>query len=183
MRRFCRTPGLQFEESDDPSYRKVIPPEPGALGPAHLALLAHFDGTTREHPKRLSAEFPDLIPFLVEFRDRFRVVIPAIIYAERGYSFLLNGEKYERFNEEIGAYHGEVLPLTPGEMVQAIRQAHAHRRRMPFRDHARDYLIAGQCQGRVDVLITYNVRHFEGLGLAPTRVVTPEAFLREFAPV
>ncbi len=125
----------------------------------------------------------DLIPFLIQNLARFHVLIPAIVYAERGYSFLLNGESFKIFDEEIGTYKGEVLPLTRAQIAVAVDLAHKHRKTLPFQDHGRAYLIAGQCQGAIEVLISYNVKHFQAFGLDPTRIFTPEEFIREYAPI
>ncbi len=124
----------------------------------------------------------DLIPFLIQNQGRFRVMIPAIVYVERGYSYLLNGESFKIFDEEIATFNGEVLPLTRAQIMIALNLAHKHRKILPFRDHSRDYLIAGQCQGAINILVSYNVKHFQTLALDPTRILTPEAFIREFAP-
>ncbi len=124
----------------------------------------------------------DLIPFLIQNQAKFRVVIPAIVYAERGYSFLLNGESVKIFDEEIETYKGEVLPLTRAQIAIAMNLAYKHRKILPFRDHSRDYLIAGQCQGSIYIFISYNVKHFQTLALDPTRILTPEEFIQEFAP-
>lgn len=125
----------------------------------------------------------NLIPFLIKNQKIFHIVIPAIIYAERGYSFLLNGDSFQTFDEEIVTYNGEVLPLTLVQITNAIKLAHAHRKNLPFRDHSRDYLIAGQCQGTIDIFISYNIKHFQALALTSTRIMTPEEFFLEFAPV
>jgi predicted nucleic acid-binding protein len=124
----------------------------------------------------------DLIPFIIKKQAKFHVKIPAIVYAERGYSFLLNGESFQTFDEEIATYNGDVLPLTREQVVVAINLAHKHRKNLPFRDHGRDYLIAGQCQGTIDIFISYNVKHFQVLSLSPTRTLTPEEFILEYAP-
>ncbi len=124
----------------------------------------------------------DLIPFLIQNHAQFRILIPAIVYAERGYSFLLNGESFKIFDEEIATYKGEVLPLTREQIAIAMNLAHKHRKILPFRDLSRDYLIAGQCQGAIDIFISYNVKHFQTLTLDATRILTPEEFIREFAP-
>lgn len=124
----------------------------------------------------------NLIPFLIKNQAIFHIAIPAIVYAERGYSFLLNGESFQTFDEEIMAYNGEVLPLTRVQIANAVNLAHSHRNTLPFRDHSRDYLIAGQCQGTINIFISYNVKHFQALALDPTRIMTPEEFFLEFAP-
>ncbi len=123
----------------------------------------------------------DLVPFLIQNQLKFRVMIPAIVYAERGYFFLLNGESFKIFDEEIATYKGEVLPLTRAQITIAVNLAHKYRKDLPFRDHNRDYLIAGQCQGSINILLSYNVKHFQTLALDPTRIMTPEDFIREFA--
>jgi len=124
-----------------------------------------------------------LVPFLIRNKEVFRIVIPAIAYAERRYFYLLNGDLPDSYDKDLSSFNAEILPLTREQVNIAIDLAYAHRHELPFREHNRDYLIAGQCIQLVDILITYNKKHFEPLDLVPTRILTPEEFLNEFTPM
>ena len=122
----------------------------------------------------------DLVPFLVQHKARFRILVPAVIYMERLYSFLLKGDDGSTYKEEMSAYDGHVVNVSPEHLHATATIAFACRRSLPFRDHARDYMIAGQCQGNVDVLVTYNKKHFEAMHLSGTTLLTPEEFITRF---
>ena len=123
-----------------------------------------------------------LLPFLINFQEIIRIVIPTIVYVETGYYFLLHGQSIANYDEELNAYNAEVLLLTKDHLKNVISLAYAHRTSLPFKDHSRDYLIAGQCMGLVDVLVTYNVKHFKEMNLDPIRIMTPEEFISAFTP-
>lgn len=124
----------------------------------------------------------NLIPFLVHFQDIIRIVIPAIVYIEIGYFFLLQGQSIEDYEKELVTYNAEVLFFTKNHLQNVIDLAYKHRTTLPFKEHSRDYLIAGQCVGLVDVLVTYNVKHFKNMNLGPIHVMTPEDFILAFTP-
>jgi len=129
-----------------------------------------------------TARFQQLIPFLTKTQDKFHVVIPAMVYLEMGYSFLLKGDSIENYDEELTTYNAEVIPFTREHLQNTIILAHANRKTLPFREHSRDYLIAGQCLDFVEIFITYNVRRFKVMKLSTTRFMIPEDFALEFAP-
>jgi len=123
-----------------------------------------------------------LVPFLINFQEAFRIIIPAIVYLEMGYYFILQGQSIEDYDEELATYKAEVLALTKKHLLNVINLAYKHRISLPFKDHSRDYLIAGQCMGLIDVLVTYNVRHFKSMNLDPIQILPPEEFIFVFAP-
>jgi predicted nucleic acid-binding protein len=124
----------------------------------------------------------EFIPFLISFQEIIRIVIPTIVYVEMGYYFLLQGQSITDYDEELNTYNAEVLLLTKDHLQNAINLAYAHRTSLPFKDHSRDYLIAGQCMGLIDVLVTYNVKHFKDMKIDPIRIMTPEEFIFAFIP-
>jgi predicted nucleic acid-binding protein len=119
----------------------------------------------------------DLIPFLILNQECFKVLVPAIIYTERLYSFFLAGGSQETFNDELNSYKGEILPLEVSQVQLAIKIAYKCRKTLPFRHHARDYFIGCQCQDSIDIFITYNKKHFEPMDLKRTKILTPEEFI------
>ena len=122
------------------------------------------------------------IPFLLRTSSNYEIYIPAIVYAEKGYFYIINGSSIQTFNREIKAYHGQVMSLSPEQIQIAIQLAAKHRKLLPFRDHSRDYLIACQCQDQIDILLTYNKKHFQLFQLQPTQILEPEEFFTEFTP-
>jgi predicted nucleic acid-binding protein len=124
--------------------------------------------------------FRFLIPFLVKHLDRFRVIVPTVVYAETGYSYLRTNRTFKDLDDEIASYDGEVLSLTIDQVQKAIVLANENKAILPFREHNRDYLIAGQLDGAVDVFITYNKRHFAMIAVKNTRLLSPEEFISEY---
>lgn len=79
-----------------------------------------------------------LIPFFMKTHSNYEIYIPAIVYAEKGYFYIINGSSIILFNREIKTYHGHIMPLTSEQIDIAIRLAAKHRKILPFRDHSRD---------------------------------------------
>ena len=124
----------------------------------------------------------ELIPFLIHFQEAFEIIIPSIVYVEMGYYFLLRNHSIEDYDEELATYNATVLLISKDHLVNVIHLAHKHRKNLPFKHHSRDYLIAGQCMGLVNVLITYNVEHFKMINVGLIRVISPEEFIVSFIP-
>ena len=74
------------------------------------------------------------------------------------------------------------MPLTTMDIEKSIAFAHKHRKKLPFKTHSRDYLIAGQCEGQIDLFITYNKKHFEIFNLSSTEILDPEEFIAQYLP-
>jgi len=123
------------------------------------------------------------IPFICYYKNDIQIFIPAMIYAEKGYSYLLNGDSFITFNDEIKTYNGKILPFTQEEIEISIQLAHKLRKILPFKLHSRDYLIAGQIQGKIDIFITYNKKHFETFNINSIRILEPEEFMLNFKSI
>ncbi len=122
----------------------------------------------------------ELIPFLVHYKTALEVIIPAIVYVEMGYYYLLRGYSIKDYDEELASYTAKVLSLTKEHLINVIDLAYSYRETLPFKHHSRDYLIAGQCRGLVNVFLTYNVGHFQLMDLEFTRILSPEDFIISF---
>jgi predicted nucleic acid-binding protein len=123
-----------------------------------------------------------LIPFLIQYKNFFQIYIPSIVYAEKGYSFLLKGLDFHAFNTEIKAYNGKIMSLSKVDIESCMKIVYNSRKILPFKEHSRDYLIAGQCCNKIDTFITYNKKHFQMMNLTQIEILTPEEFISKYFP-
>jgi adenine-specific DNA methylase len=115
-------------------------------------------------------------------RNKFHLVVPEIIYLEKGFYFILNDLELNDFKEELSQLQAEILMMDAEQLDQTLSLANQYRGELPFRDHVRDFMIAAQCIGKVDLLITYKLNHFKLMQLTGVEILTPEAFFERFTP-
>ncbi|HDM92000.1 MAG TPA: hypothetical protein ENG69_01235 [Candidatus Korarchaeota archaeon] len=110
--------------------------------------------------------------------DRFSVYISPVVYAETALWYIYSGLGAEDLEEDLKALKAEVPPISREAARLAAETAYANRRRLPFRHHARDYIIGAQAVLLRANIITHNRGHFEWV--KEVRVMTPWEFVDMF---
>ncbi len=111
-------------------------------------------------------------------RGDLEILLSPIVVAETALWYLYSGLTASDFEEELGKLGGKVLPINLGDALESASLAYENRRRLPFRHHARDYIIGVQAMKSGSDIITYNKGHFEWVN--GVRVLTPEEAVAEW---
>ena len=78
-------------------------------------------------------------------------------------------------DDDLNLLKTEIIPFS-SEFVDELMSNIWNTRQLPFRHHARDFLIGTFVQQNDSILITHNIRHFTWL--PANKVYTPEEFLK-----
>ncbi|MDK2383791.1 MAG: hypothetical protein QI199_03130 [Candidatus Korarchaeota archaeon] len=119
-------------------------------------------------------------PFLSWLRvnlERFRIYISPIVHAETALWYLYIGLDLEDLTSDLRALRAEIPPITREITEKVAERAFTNRRALPFRHHARDYLIGAQAEHLGTWIVTYNKRHFAWVNVP---VLTPEELIKRF---
>lgn len=111
----------------------------------------------------------------VRKRDDVEVIVPIIAYVE---IYLRSVRRSLRKELEIilRGINASIIPLERTVGEKAVDEA-VKNPRLPFRDHARDFLIGATALQLGGILVTQNKRHFRWMGYT---VRSPEEIMREW---
>ncbi len=96
-------------------------------------------------------------------RGHFEVYVSPIVYAETALWYMYVGIGVEALERDLEALGAEVPPITREAAKLAAEAAYANRRLLPFRHHARDYIIGAQAALLGADVVTLNKKHFSWL--------------------
>lgn len=105
----------------------------------------------------------------------FNIFVSPIVYAETALWYLYSGLSIEDLEDDLLALKAEVPPITKEIMKIAAKKAYINRRHLPFRHHARDYVIGAQAIALHASIVTSNKKHFEWV--SEINVFSPEEFV------
>lgn len=115
--------------------------------------------------------------FLAWLRKRadIEVTVPIIAYVEIYLRSVRRGLVKE-LETILRGINTSITPLERTVGERAVDEA-VKNPKLPFRDHARDFLIGATALQRGDILVTQNKRHFKWMG---DLVRSPEEIMREW---
>lgn len=117
-----------------------------------------------------------LINWLSLQKERFSIGISVIVYLETLFWYLTKLLSTEDFELDLLEIKAVITPLD-SSLAQLTAET-AKTSLLPFRHHARDFIIGTSTVMRNAILLTYNVKHFTWM---PEGTVTvPEQFLNEY---
>ncbi len=116
------------------------------------------------------------IDYLIFKKDSLSIALPIIVQLEVGYFYRLKGHSWKVFETEMKKFDCKMLGWDCGSVSSIVSRSYDNRRKLPFRDHIRDYIIGVQVEKEERGLITYNTSHFKWLN--HIEVKTPEEFIR-----
>ena len=102
---------------------------------------------------------------------RVNIYVSPVVYAETALWYIYSGLSVEDLEEDLKVLGAEVPPISREAARMAAEAAYDNRRRLPFRHHARDYIVGAQAVLLEADIITHNKRHFEWV--ERVRVLTP----------
>lgn len=105
--------------------------------------------------------------------DKISVGISIIAYLETLFWYLTKSLSIEDFQRDLDEIYAGVTPLDPS-LAQSVAER-AIPSVLPFRHHARDFIIGTSSIQREAILLTYNIAHFSWMPKG--RVATPEKFI------
>ncbi len=108
---------------------------------------------------------------------QFRVFISPIVYAETALWYLYSGLGTEDLKADLLALNAEVPPITEEVAKIVAERAYINRKNLPFRHHARDYVIGAQAVLLETSIITRNKRHFNWIN--EVDVFSPEELVEK----
>ncbi len=108
---------------------------------------------------------------------RFNIFVSPIVYTETSLWYLYSGLRTEDLRADLLALKAEIPPITEEAAKIAAERAYINRKRLPFRHHARDYVIGAQAILLKASIITHNKRHFEWVN--EVDVLSPEELVEE----
>ncbi len=118
-------------------------------------------------------------PFISWLRvnlERFRIYISPIVHAETALWYLYIGLDLEDLTSDLRALRVEIPPITREITEVVAGKAFTNRRALPFRHHARDYLIGVQAEHLGARIVTRNKKHFRWVNVP---VLTPEELVKQ----
>ncbi len=110
--------------------------------------------------------------------ERISVYVSPVVYAETALWYIYSGLSAEDLEEDLKALRAEVPSISREAARMAAEAAYDNRRRLPFRHHARDYIVGAQAVLLKADIITHNRRHFGWV--KGVRVLTPWEFVDIF---
>ncbi len=105
----------------------------------------------------------------------FSIFVSPIVYAETALWYLYSGLSIEDLEDDLLALKAEVPPITKEVVKIAARRAYINRKHLPFRHHARDYVIGAQAIVLHASIVTSNKKHFEWVN--EIDIFSPEEFV------
>ncbi len=110
--------------------------------------------------------------------ERISVYVSPLVYAETALWYIYSGLSAEDLEEDLKALRAEVPSISREAARMAAEAAYDNRRRLPFRHHARDYIVGAQAVLLKADIITHNRGHFGWV--KGVRVLTPWEFVDIF---
>ena len=117
----------------------------------------------------------DFINYLTLHALDFHIFLPTIVQLEVGYFYRMKNIKWNKFLEDLAKFGCKLIPWGKFKNAQVIENAYKNRKKLPFQHHFRDYIIVTECIKKVDLLISYNKKHF--LWIEKMQILTPEELI------
>lgn len=118
----------------------------------------------------------DFINYLSLHSSDFEIFLPTIVQLEVGYFYRSKNKNWEFFRKDIEKFGCKLIPWGLFQNSKVIENAYQHRKILPFQHHFRDYIIGTECENKVEMLISYNIKHFKWI--EKIRVITPEDLVK-----
>jgi len=112
----------------------------------------------------------DFIDWLQERKDQLDIYLSVICALETFHWYNLRGISQELFEKDLEALGATIHDFNFSKIYQI--SANAKKAILPFKHHARDFIIVTQAIMRQSKLITFNLKHFGWLG--KDNVLAPE---------
>ena len=106
------------------------------------------------------------------------VVVSPIVVAETALWYLYCRLTVEDLKSELEELGAEAPPIGFMEALEVASKAYMSRSKLPFRHHARDYMIGLQAVISKADIVTYNKKDFQWV--RDLRVLTPEEVVEEW---
>ena len=119
----------------------------------------------------------DLINWLSINKEDISVDLSVIVYLETLFWYLTKSLSLEDFELDLKEIQATVTPFNPKLAQDAAKRA--IKSILPFKHHARDFIIGTSAIQREAILLTYNISHF--LWMPKGTVTTPEKFVEIYA--
>jgi predicted nucleic acid-binding protein len=112
----------------------------------------------------------DFIDWLQERKELFEISLSIICALETYHWYNIRGISHYLFERDLEALNAIVQDLTLTQIYEI--SANAKRATLPFKHHARDFIIGTQTILSQSTLITFNLRHFDWL--EEEKVLSPD---------
>ncbi len=112
----------------------------------------------------------DFIDWLQSRRDHLDVFISVISALETYHWYNIRGLSKDLFEKDLQELNAQVLELSLEDIYKI--SASAQTTNLPFKHHARDFIIGTHAIDSQSVLITYNLKHFGWL--KPGNLLSPD---------
>ncbi|HEW94024.1 MAG TPA: PIN domain-containing protein [Thermoprotei archaeon] len=110
----------------------------------------------------------------------FKIHISIIVYIETLLWYYRIGLSEEDYNDDLDKLGVEVVDLDRRIASLTVENILKYGSKLPFKHHARDYIIGSTAQFMKSTLITYNLSHFQWLTDLKINVMTPEELILEY---
>jgi predicted nucleic acid-binding protein len=102
-------------------------------------------------------------------------ICPIIVYLETKLWYDMRGLRLEDFNRDLQELKSKIILFNETHVEQVIK--FTQNSNLPFRHHARDFIIGAIAFENESLLITNNIGHF---GYLPKeKLLTPQQYLRQ----
>ncbi|UCE14537.1 MAG: hypothetical protein JSV04_05000 [Candidatus Heimdallarchaeota archaeon] len=115
----------------------------------------------------------DFIDWLQASKDKLEVFLSAISALETFHWYNVRGISEELFKKDMEALGAVINELTYQDIFHISRNA--KNSALPFRHHARDFIIGTHAHIHESKLITFNKTHFDWLG--QENILNPDEFV------
>lgn len=112
--------------------------------------------------------------------EGFEVLISPIVYAETALWYIYMGLGIEGLEKDLEKIGGMIIGIGKREAEFLAKMAYKHRKEVPFRHHARDYLIGVQAIITNSSVVTENKTHFSWIEKEGFKVFSPEELVKEW---
>ncbi|TFH26220.1 MAG: hypothetical protein E4G98_07285 [Promethearchaeota archaeon] len=118
----------------------------------------------------------DFINYLSLNAQDFEIYLPTVVQLEVGYFYRTKGENWDFFLKDLEKFGCKLMQWGMFKNSIVIENAFMHRKELPFQHHFRDYIIGTECENEVEMLISYNIKHF--IWVKKVKIVTPEELVK-----
>ncbi|MHA1728301.1 MAG: type II toxin-antitoxin system VapC family toxin [Promethearchaeota archaeon] len=116
------------------------------------------------------------INWLILNKEQISVQLSVIVYLETLFFYLTRTLSPDDFDKDLADFSAEIGVL--GLNLSKKVAQHAIKSSLPFKHHARDFIIGTTTLERNAVLLSYNVKHFQWM--PKNNIKTPEQFMEDY---
>lgn len=113
------------------------------------------------------------INWLILKKEEMSIELSIIVYLETLFFYLTRSLTIEDFENDLTDISAKIITLD--KILAQNTTKNALKSKLPFKHHARDFIIGSAALKRGSILLSYNTRHFNWMPKGS--ILTPEMFL------